>query len=244
MIVICKKATKKMVKGLRYEVLNLWNDGTCARWQEGKIEILGFGRFVVGNFTDTDGKPLPKIKIVNPLPRVVSLEFSDLKKGDILVCKSDRYKTIAKDAMYKIESLKEVTTQKLGWNKHPYNHSERTIKFEGIPRSMKFNSWIFRKLTPEESREINLNKILHNEDAKIVTDSKTRKIDLVVNKNLELMKNLSKSIMDENRHHLSILDWSCYKTGSMMGVVKDDYNELMNMPLKDILELIETQKSK
>jgi hypothetical protein len=244
MIVICKKGTKKMVKGLRYEVLNLWNDGTCARWQEGKIEILGFGRFVVGNFTDTDGKPLPKIKIVNPLPRVVNLEFTNLRKGDILVCKSDRYKTIAKDAMYKIESLKEVVTAKMGWNKQPYNHTERTIKLEGIPRSMKFNSWVFRKLTPEESREINLNKILHNEDAKVITDSKTRKIDLVINKNLELMKNLSRSIVDENRHHLSILDWACYKTGSTMSIVKEDYNQLMNMSLKDILELIETSKSK
>lgn len=233
-----------MVKGLRYEVLNLWNDGTCARWQEGKIEILGFGRFVVGNFTDTDGKPLPKIKIVNPLPRVVNLEFTNLRKGDILVCKSDRYKTIAKDAMYKIESLKEVVTAKMGWNKQPYNHTERTIKLEGLPRSMKFNSWVFRKLTPEESREINLNKILHNEDAKVITDSKTRKIDLVINKNLELMKNLSRSIVDENRHHLSILDWACYKTGSTMSIVKEDYNELMNMSLKDILELIETSKSK
>jgi hypothetical protein len=171
MIVICKKATKKMVKGLRYEVLNLHNDGTSQRWQEGKVEILGFGRFVVGNFTDTDGNPLPKIKIVNPIPRVANLEFTTLRKGDILVCKSYRYKTIAKGAMYKIESLKEVVTTKVGWNKQPYNHTERTIKLEGLPRSMKFKSWVFRKLTPEESREINLNKILHNEDAKIVTDS-------------------------------------------------------------------------
>jgi hypothetical protein len=30
----------------------------------------------------------------------------------------------------------------------------------------------------------------------------------------------------------------------MSGIVKEDYNELMNMSLKDILELIETQKSK
>ena len=241
MIVICKKATKKMVKGLRYEVLNLWNDGNSQRWQEGKIEILGFGRFVVGNFTDTDGKPLPKIKILNPIPRVKNLEFTDLIKGDILVCMSDRYKTIAKESMYKIESLKEVVTAKIGWNKKQYNQTERTIKLEGIPRSMKFSSWVFRKLTPEESREINLNKILHNEDAKIVTDSKTRKIDLVINKNLELVKNISRSIVDENRHHLSILDWSCYKTGSTMGIVKEDYNDLMNMSLKDILELIETK---
>jgi hypothetical protein len=244
MIVICKKATKKMVKGLRYEVLNLWNDGNSQRWQEGKIEILGFGRFVVGNFTDTDGKPIPQIKILNPIPRVKNLEFTDLAKGDIIVCMSDRYKTIAKESMYKIESLKEVVTAKIGWNKQSYNQTERTIKLEGIPRSMKFSSWVFRKLTPEESREINLNKILHNEDVKIITDSKTRKIDLVINKNLELMKNLSKSIVDENRHHLSILDWSCYKTGSTMGIVKEDYNDLMNMSLKDILELIETSKSK
>ena len=47
MIIVCKKPTKKLVKGLRYEVGNIYNDGTNNRWQEGTVEIIGVGRFVV-----------------------------------------------------------------------------------------------------------------------------------------------------------------------------------------------------
>ena len=63
----------------------------------------------------------------------------------------------------------------------------------------------------------------------------------MINKNLELVKNLSRSIVDENRHHLSIIDWACQKSGTNLGITSDDYSFLMNMTLKDILEKIETK---
>jgi hypothetical protein len=241
MIVICKKPTKRLVKGVRYETGSLYNDGTNQRWQEGTVEILGVGRFVVDNFTDTNGNSLPKTNIIVPRTYVEDLKFEDLSKGDILICKSDNYKTLGKGCMYQIENLITKSYQKMGWNKQSYTHTEHTIKFVGIPRTLKFSSWRFRKLSPQEAREISLNSVLHGEEPAIVKSKDIRKIELVTNKELELMGMLSKSIIDPNRHHLSIVDWACQKSGTNLGITPEDYNTILNMPLKDILEKIETK---
>lgn len=241
MIVICKKATKKLVKGLRYEVHGLYNSGNNQRWMEGKVEIKGFGRFVVTNFTDINGNPLPKTNIIPPQRVFNKLDFESLKKGDILVCTSDTYKTLVKNGMYKIERLDCVSTLRKNYSGATYTHKEYSIKFEGIKRKLKFSSWRFRALTSQEVREISLGSLLEGKEPDVITTSKIRKIELVQNKNLELMRNLSMSIIDENRHHLSILDWSCQKTGNKLGIEVSDYNELLNMTLKDILEKIETK---
>lgn len=239
MIAVCKKPTKRLVKGVRYEILNLYNDGTNSKWQEGTVEIKDIGRFTVENFTDIDGKPLPKINIIVPRVQVENLTFESLKVGDILVCKSDSYKTLGKGCMYQIEDLKVKNFTKVGWNKQPYTHSEKSIKFVGIPRTLKFSSWRFRKLTPAETREISLNSVLHGKDPEIVKSKDIRKIELTANRELELMGALSKSIIDPNRHHLTIVEWACQKSGNNLGITKDDYSALLNMSLKDILEKIE-----
>jgi hypothetical protein len=241
MIVICKRPTKRLVKGIRYETGSLYNDGTNQRWQEGTVEILGVGRFVVDNFTDTDGNPLPKTNVIVPRVHIEDLKFEDLSKGDILVCTSDNYKTLGKGCMYQIEELKSKSSQRIGWNKQPYTHVEKTIKFVGIPRTLKFSSWRFRKLSPQEAREISLNSVLHGEEPAIVKSKDIRKIELVANKELELMGMLSKSVIDPNRHHLSIIDWACQKSGTNLGITPEDYTTLLNMSLKDILEKIETK---
>jgi hypothetical protein len=241
MIVVCKKPTKRLVKGVRYETGSLWNDGTNQRWLEGKIDILGIGRFSVDNFTDTNGNPLPKTNIIIPLAPLESLKFEDLSKGDILVCKSDSYKTLGKGCMYQIENLKSVSYQKMGWNKQPITFTEQTIKFVGIPRTLKFSSWRFRKLTPQESREISLNSVLNGEEPAVVKSKDIRKIELVANKEFELMSALAKSIIDPNRHHLSIIDWSCQNSSANLGLIPSDYDSILNMSLKDILEKIETK---
>jgi hypothetical protein len=241
MIVICKRPTKRLVKGVRYETGSLYNSGNNQRWQEGTVEILGIGRFVVDNFTTTDGNPLPKTNIIVQPTHLEQLTFEQLTKGDIVVCTSDSYKTLGKGCMYQIEELKSVSSQKMGWNKQPYTHVEKSIKFVGIPRTLKFSSWRFRKLTAQEAREISLNSVLHGEEPVIVKSKDIRKIELVANKELELMSMLSKSIIDPNRHHLSIIDWACQKSGTNLGITSDDYSALLNMSLKDILEKIETK---
>jgi hypothetical protein len=143
--------------------------------------------------------------------------------------------------MYKIDELVEKSEQKKGWNNVVYTLHDRTIKFEGIQRRLKFSNWRFRKLTPQESREISLGSLLDGEEANVIKTKDIRKIDMVLNKELELIKNLSKAIIDEGRHHLSIIDWACYKTGNGMGINQNDYEPLMNMTLKDILSKIETK---
>lgn len=238
MVIICKKATKRLVKGLRYDVLNLYNDGSNQRWIEGKVEIKEIGRYTVENFTDINGNPLPKINIITPRTVFKNFTFDELKEGEILVCITDYYKTLSKNSMYRISKLIEKKIEYTTFNGTKHQRSEKSIKFEGIKRSIKFSNWKFRKLTSEETREIQLSSLLSGEKPNVITSSDVRKIDLVLNKDKELMSILSKSILDSNRHHLSILDWAIQKTGTNYSINKDDYQHLLNLPLKDILDKI------
>ena len=53
------------------------------------------------------------------------------------------------------------------------------------------------------------------------------------------MEVISKTLLDTNRHHLSIIDWSCSKTGENLRINPDDFKELLDMRLSDILLQIE-----
>jgi hypothetical protein len=242
MIVISKVGNKRLIKGHRYEVQNLWNDGTNQRWLEGKVELVGFSRYSVNSFTDTNGNPLPNINylsIVQPVERFI--KYEDCKVGEILVCNSDRYKTLVNGSMYKIEKLDKVENEVTNYSGYKWVSKQESVKFEGINRKIKFNGWAFRKLTPEETREISLESILNGEEPKIVKTTDIRKIDMVLNKEKALMEIISKTILDVNRHHLSIIDWSCQKTGEKMRINPDDFKDLLNMKLSDILDKIETK---
>lgn len=235
MIVVCKRPTKKLVKGLRYEVQNLWNDGKNQRWLESKVEIKGIGRYSVDNFTDIDGKSLPKINFLTPRPAYKTFSFEELKEGDILVCTSDSYKTLAKDSMYRVSKLITKSTDYRSYNGTIHQKVDKNIQFEGIKRAIKFSSWRFRKLSSEESREIQLSSILNGEKPPVITSS-ARKIDLVTNKEQVLMTLLAKSVLDPNRHHLSILEWAIQKIGNSYSITEEDYKSLLELPLKQVLE--------
>lgn len=244
MKVIAVRSTKKIIKGCSYVASSLYNDGTNRVWVEGKVHIKDIGRFSVNNFTTEDNKPLPKINIIEKIDQRKPFEFSDIKKGDILICKTDKYVTLVKNAMYKIEDFSTKTYSKSRWNGTQYTYSENYIKFEGVSRKLIFNNYRFDKLPSDQAREIVLNKVLYDEDDDIIrTDFKSnRKIDFIKNKELELMKVISRSLLDDNRHHLDIIDWGCIQIDKNLKLVKDDYSDLLNMKLVDILKLIEAQK--
>jgi hypothetical protein len=169
MIVISKLENKRLIKGHRYEVQNLWNSGTNQRWVEGKVHLVGFGRYSVDSFTDDNGNPLPKINYSsNTIQANISIKFEDCKEGEILICNTDQYKTLTKGAMYKIQSLKSVEFESSGYNGRKWIRVENSIKFEGFNRYLKFNGWYFRKLTPGESREISLSSILNGKEPNII----------------------------------------------------------------------------
>jgi hypothetical protein len=238
MIAICKRPTKRLVKGVRYEVDSIWNDGTSQRWVEGKITIKDVGRFSVENFVDENGKALPRIKIVKPVVHQQRIVFSDLKEGEILVCDSENYKTLLKGGMYRIEKLVSETTELVGWDGTKRYYKEEHVKFEGVSRKLKFNNWNFRKLSPEESREIGLNSLLNGEEAPVIKSNKIKKIDLMANKSAVLIEALARSIVDPNRHHLTIPEWACEKVAPKLSLEKEDFDYLLDLPLREILNLM------
>ena len=237
MIVIAKKNSTKIIKGCRYEVHSLYNSPGQRR---NYVYISGFGRYKVDNFTDTNGNPLPKTDIIGTSEKVSRLDFSELKVGDILVCNTSRYKTMIEGAKYKIEKLIVNEVEFTSWNGTKGSRKEQKIKFEGVKRTLDFSSWSFRSLNPEETREMSLNSILDGKEPEIIKSDKLRKIDHSSNKDKDLILYLSKSIFDRNRHHLSIIEWAA-RLGSKMSIEVSDYDELLQMPLKDILKKLETK---
>ena len=240
MIVICKKGSTRLVKGLRYEVIAM-NNSPASSYNS--VRIKDFGAYSVKNFTTTDGNELPKIDI--PLPqnfyRSRMLRPEEVTKGDVIVCTRDTYKTLVQDGMYRIEEVTVKSTPRTSYNGTMLTPNvEHFIKLEGVKRKLKFNGWTFRKLTTAEAREMALGQLLFDEETGVITTNDVRKIDLVKNKNLELVRLLSKSILDPNRHGLKILDWGIQQVSKKTEVKSDDYEDLLNMSLKDILELIET----
>lgn len=235
MFIICKSQSKRLIKGHSYEVEILLNNGTNQSWREGKVKVKGVnGLFSVKSFTDINGGEVQKINIgnlaVNPIEL---LRFEDLKVGDILICKTDSYKTLVKDGYYKIEKLESI--------QRTTYYKENKVKLSGVKRSLKFSSWSFRKMTTQELRDANLDELLHNKPVPVFNKPITRKLDHIDNKNKALLEVLSKSILDPNRHKLSIVDWACVKSGDKLGVKKEDFSEILELPLKDVLQYFDNQ---
>ena len=243
MIAICKKPTTKLVKGARYEIENLWNDGTNQRWLEGRLSIAGLGRYRVSNFTDENGKELPATNIVKPHVAIPRLKFEDLKEGDIIVCTSGNYKSLVQDGMYQIEKLIDRSVQVTGYNGQKWTKYDQKIKLVGVQRALSFTSWSFRKLNSEESREISLAQLLDNKAAPVIKKKPAKKIDLMPNKERVLAEILFKAATDPNRHALSIPEWACQKTAPKLDLKASDFDQFLQMNLLEIFNIIEKKKN-
>jgi hypothetical protein len=148
---------------------------------------------------------------------------------------------LVKGGMYKINELLSVNTQKKRWDGSTYTQIDNYVRFEGVSRKLMFSSWRFKKVPTDQAREMVLEQILHDAPDKITKfDFKNlRKIEHIQNKDEELMLVLAKSILDGNRHKLSIVEWAVQQLGKKMDIERSDYSHLMNMKLKDILKLID-----
>lgn len=242
MIVIAKKGTRKIVKGARYEVIRLSNLQTS---KYKTIYIKGMGNYTASSFSDIDGNPLPEIEWkqqiqqMQPEPRI---EFKDLKIGDILVCKRDSYSTLMLNGKYRISDLKTTSTPRSSYNGQPLSpYIKAKVKFEGCNRYFEYSSWKFRKLSVGESRELHLQNLLEDNNQSYAVDLTTRRIDIVENKDVELIKALAKSILDNYRHELSVVEWTCQKSATKLKVDKKDFDKLLKMPLRNVLKLLETK---
>lgn len=213
MILICVKSTKRILKGVRYEAEAIYN--TCG---SGSVCIKGMSSFSVKNFTTIDGDPVPSIFFSASVNQVYN-DGSDIKIGDKLVCIVDSYKSFDKNIRYEVESI----------NSELYSYRKRVkIKFVGIKQRVYFNQYSFREMTTDELREEKLSDFFTDDE----------RIEKPADKNIMLMKLLSKSIIDSNRHQLSIIEWGI-KQLSVKSIKIEDYSELLDMKLSEIINLLE-----
>ncbi len=224
----CVKGTSKLISGIVYDINSLRNDPSVIK---NRIYIKNVGYYKISNFVMPDGSDIPRInwdaKFV-----VDRLVPADVKVGDILVCNSDNYKYLRKDGKYKVASVnvKEVVYR---FSKYYY------IKFEGYTRSIKLSQSNFRKLDVSEARDLNLNEMF-GEDIDYSVNIE-RKLDSVDDKYDFLMRVLSKSIMDKNRHILGVVDWACEQSSKRLSLSNDDFDELLKIPLGDIIKLLDSK---
>jgi hypothetical protein len=222
-----KKDTKKLIKGHVYETDFFNNDPTNRNYQNRflfkRISIKDRGTFIVDNFTLVDGNPLPSIIYDKREPKSILKNFNDLKIGDVIVCLSDnRFKYLIEGGKYKIESI---------------DHSKYSFKLEGYNRYLTWSNWNFRALTTQEMRDLTLSQIFDKEE-NFSVDFK-RKFELKSNKDHLLIQTLAKSINDKNRHDLSVLDWAIKKNGEHLKIKEEDFKDLLDKPLKEILEILD-----
>lgn len=217
MKVIAIRDSKRLIKGNQYEISYMYN--TNGKGHLALKELVG--SFNVSAFTKLDGSEIDNINILEV--RSERIELTELKVGEILTCTSSRLALI-KGGFYKIEKI---------------NTNNSTVKLEGVDRPYKYYN--FRKASTQEAREINLEKVINKKDVLIKTKG-LRKIDYLEDKELDLMKALSMSIVDYSRHKLDIVDWAISRSAKELRLVREDFNELKEMKLKDILSLIDKTK--
>ena len=229
MRVISLKSNTKLLKGVAYDAESFNNTNTGSRWDQHRIRIKfpsgGQGSYLCKNFTDTSGNPLPQINYVSPNHTPIErLDVTTLKANDIVVCNSDKYKYLLKGGKYRVLEVADANT----WTAQ--------IRLEGYSRFIRFNNWSFRKLSLQETREIALSQIF-NLPENFSVDF-IRKFEKENNKTKILLQALSKSILDPYRHEYGVLDWTIEKTKNQ-DLKKDDFNEIMNMTLSEVLKLYE-----
>lgn len=234
MRVICKTNTSKLVKGATYEVARLWNKNSGSR---ARVSIKGFGSYVVKNFTQMDGTPLPQIDWEDPSIKNTHWNAGyikdpeTLKKGDIIACRWDtKYLTAGKK--YRISEVNTVE-RTYGSSKH----KETKIKVEGFNRWL--NPWRFRTLSQEETRDLSLNEIFDSHESYNV-DKSIRKID-TVSKELSrkvILNTLFNSITDPHRNNLSVIDWAAQKLGRKWDLNQDDFKPYLELTINQIIEQI------
>ena len=208
--------TRKLIKGGVYKTDYITDYNLSVYTLSG--EYVGY--YLKCSFTNLNGKEIKHSKYD---VRTVS---KDPKVGDIVVCNTNRnYKYLVKGGKYRIE---EVTKGYWGATK---------VKFQGYKRYLTWSSYNFRKMSTQEQRDVLLDQIFDKEENFSVEF--IRKFEQSSSKEKDLIEAISRSIIDKHRHKLNIVDWAVQKSSKHMGLKSEDFNDLLEMKLSDILKLIE-----
>jgi hypothetical protein len=227
------KSNRKLIKGHLYDTdwfaNSISNPNIGWSLSKGRIHLVDIGYYNVADFTLSDGNPIPQQDYDIRQPSS-NTSVDQLKKGDIIVCQSDkRFKYLIKGGKYRIDDI-IVRNAGQSWN-------SGSIKLEGYNRYLNWNNWTFRKLSIQESRDLALSQIFDQVDNFSVEFK--RKFEQKQTKDKILLETIAKSLLDKYRHHLDIVDWGIEKHGSTYQINREDFDHLMDKSLKEIIELAE-----
>ena len=245
MKVLCKRATKQIVKGVVYDVLSIKNlkpPGTNNNFFYPHIVIKINDEvscsFSVNNFTQTDGSPLPEVNwqaagFVSPSWRDGRIdEKNPPKSGDYVIYMYKNSKTLVQNKIYKVT---DVNIVKKGTTSYIYY--QISLKIEGCSRWLTSNT--FRKLSTQEARDLNLKEVFDEATGVEKVDKSKRKIDHFegVERNKILVTCLLQAMLDKSRNNMTVLEWAVNKTGSLYSLTTEDFTPIIEKNLTSILEI-------
>lgn len=227
MKLVCIKGNKKLLKGQSYDcdyidtTLYTWGGNFTRRIN--RVNIVGFGQYSVSGFRFEDGTKIPNDYKYDKRPGNNGYDpdyKKDINVGDWVICKTNSIKTLIQGQRYQVEDVIKATGS-IAWN------NKHKIKLKGSKRFIDFG-WNFSLVPKDESRDIALGALFGDS----VINGEVGKID---DKENLLIKMIARSILDPNRHKLSIVEWAVEKYGKC-GISEDDFKSLLNKKLKTILE--------
>jgi hypothetical protein len=242
MKVLCKRATKQIVKGVIYDVLFLQNQNPGGNnfFHPNiiiKINDEVNSSFSVNNFTQTDGTPLPEINwqvagFTRPNWREGWIDENNLPKaGDYVVYKFKSSKTLVQDKTYKITDVNVI--KKGGVS---YAWYDIFLKIEGSNRWL--SSRTFRKLSTQEARDLHLKEVFDEATGVEKVDKTKRKIDHFegFERDKILITCLLQAMLDKSRNNMTVVEWAANKTGSLYSLTVEDFAPILEKNLTSILE--------
>lgn len=143
MEVLCIESTKRLIKGEKYIVDNIYND-------YGRVTIIlsDFTNYYLANrFTKLDGSEITKDDVYSHYKYI---SFDEVKIGDNLMCLTNRFKKLKKGNYYKVID-----------KKYDRFYAEM-IKFENMKTFVVYGCRLFTILPLSEMRNIKINSLLND----------------------------------------------------------------------------------
>ncbi|MCK9476363.1 MAG: hypothetical protein M0R46_10605 [Candidatus Muirbacterium halophilum] len=227
MEVISLISNKKLVKGGIYKVKVIKNsqEYTTNGRYNGVVLLEKYGSYNANYFTTIDGKDLPSIDYGSYTECDSDIR---IEVGDILIPLYDNLRTLRKGEKYRVVEV----------IKGNHYNTFCKVKFEGINRFYEYTYWRYEVLSKSEVRDMLLDNLTDNIKLDILTTVKS-KLDLATDKKYELIKLICKGISDPYYNTLPLIEWICDKVDKSYNVKKEDFDPLMEMSLKEIIEIFE-----
>lgn len=243
MNVICKKPNKSTVKGATYRVLLLRNKPDPSdRFFRPRIVIeISSGvhaSYTPKSFTLNDGKPIPEINYQATDFQTTNwndgLIDVNIKKGDYVTYRFGSSKLMERDKIYRLEDV--LIRQIVNGN---YKYTDIKLKIEGNPRWISSHS--FRKLSDQQTRDINLSKLFDQDVPVSKIDKTVRKFDRIPKEEQMriLVSTLVNSMLDNTRNNMSVIEWASEKFGKLYGIKTEDYEPVLKVSLKTLMKKFE-----